>query len=47
MTWIWFQDMGHLKDYIKTNKKQSPKAEVQNSLKQEVWKRIFFFITMF
>jgi hypothetical protein len=29
-------DMGHLKDYIKTNKKQSPKAEVQNSLKQEI-----------
>lgn len=27
--------MGHLKD-IKTKKKQSPKAEVQDSLKQEV-----------
>lgn len=32
---ICFQDMGHLKD-IETKKKQSPKAEVQNSLKQEV-----------
>lgn len=29
-------DMGHLEDHIKTNKKQSPKAEVQNSLKQEI-----------
>lgn len=33
--------MGHLEDHIKTNKKQSPKAEVQNSLKQEVWKWTF------
>lgn len=29
-------DMGHLKDYVNTRKKQSPKAEAQNSLKQEI-----------
>lgn len=30
-----FQDMGHLED-IEKKKEQFPKAEVQNSLKQEV-----------
>ncbi|KAA8531783.1 hypothetical protein F0562_006500 [Nyssa sinensis] len=29
-------DMGHLKDCVKTKKKQSPNAEVQNTLRQEI-----------
>lgn len=37
--------MGHLEDSIVTEKSQSPKSKVPNSLNQEVYpKTIFFYI---
>jgi hypothetical protein len=40
---IWLQNMGQLKNSAKSKKKQSPKTEVQNSLKQEVCNCLLHF----